>query len=315
MNYLMASILSGYFLDIIIGDPQWRWHPVRIIGRFIEILEKKLNAVKFNRFLAGTFLVILVVSLTVVFILTSLRIAKMIHPVIYFLYSSILIYFSLSVKSLAHEAYKVYSALQKRDLNLARKNLSMIVGRDTDKLDEPEIIRATVETVAESIMDGIVAPVFYVFLGGPALAWAYKAINTLDSMVGYRSERFIEFGKPSARLDGWVNFIPAKITSFLIVISGLLCAKDWLNSFKWAVKYFFKSQENNSTATEAAMAGALKIQLGGVNFYNSVPLAKPLIGDKIRALEITHIRESIHIAYLCSVLSLIIGVFYLMQRG
>ncbi len=308
MNYLMVIILTGYLLDLIIGDPQWHWHPVRFIGRLIEKLEKKLNTGKFNQFRAGILLVVLTVGITVIFVWVSLQLARVIHPVFYYVYSAMLIYFSLSMKSLATESHKVYSALRKGNLNAARKDLSMIVGRDTDKLEENEIVRATVETVAESITDGIVAPLFFAFLGGPVSAWAYKAINTLDSMVGYRSERFIEFGKASAKLDGWVNFIPAKITSFLIGISAWLCGKDGLNSVRWAVKYFFKGQENNSIATEAAMAGALKIQLGGLNFYNSLPVIKPLIGDKTYSLEIKNILESIRIAYMCSFLGLIVGL-------
>ncbi len=313
MNNLIFIILAGYIMDLIFGDPQWHWHPVRIIGRQIGGLEKKLNTGKFNKFPAGIALVILVVGTTVILVWGSLQLVRMMHPVIYYAYSAMLIYFSLSVKSLAIESRRVYTDLEKRDLTAARKSLSMIVGRDTDNLEEKEMIRATLETVAESTMDGIVAPLFYAFLGGPILAWAYKAINTLDSMVGYRSERFIEFGKPAAKLDGWVNFIPAKITSFLIVVSGWLCGKWGFTSFKWMVKYFFKSQENNGAAAEAAMAGALKIQLGGKNFYNSLPVEKPLIGDKIYPLEIKHIRESIRIVYLCSFLFLTIGLLFLMN--
>jgi adenosylcobinamide-phosphate synthase len=184
----------------------------------------------------------------------------------------------------------------------------MIVGRDTKGLDKPEIIRASVETVAESTMDGIVAPLFYVFLGGPVLVWAYKAINTLDSMVGYRSERFIEFGRASALLDGAMNFIPAKITCFLIGISSLCYGKDWLNSFKWGFKYIFQGPKINSDAAEAAMAGSLKIRLGGVNFYNSAPVYKPFIGDDFQPLAIKHIQESIRIAYISSALMLISGI-------
>lgn len=305
----MLTIVSAYVLDLIFGDPQWHWHPVRLIGRMIERLEKILNTDKINKRFAGFTLVILVVGLTIFCVWGILELAKFIHPILYYILAMLTIYFSLSVKSLGVEAKKVYKALNDKEIAEARKNLSMIVGRDTDRLEGPEIIRATVETVAESIMDGIVAPLFYIFLGGPVLAWAYKAINTSDSMVGYRSERFIEFGRPTAKLDGLANYIPARITCFFISVSSLFYRKDWLGSIKWGLRYFFKGPEKNSEATEAAMAGALRVQLGGINFYNSAPISKPLIGDKRQPLAIEHIRDSIRIAYLCSGLFMLTGIF------
>src|SRR3989338_1515231 len=232
---MMFGIITAYILDLIFGDPQWYWHPVRIIGRLTDKLEKKLNTYGFgyrkpnhcsltykisgNQIFYGTVLVILVISLTVFSVWFALKLAKSIHPFLYHTLFVLLIYFALSIRSLGTEAKKVYLALKNNNLQKARNGLSMLVGRDTDKLNEPQIIRASVETVAESIMDGIIAPLFYAFIGGPVLAWAYKAINTLDSMVGYRSERFIKFGKPAAKLDGIVNFIPAKIASLLITAS------------------------------------------------------------------------------------------------
>lgn len=313
MNYQLATILFAYLLDLIIGDPQWNWHPVRLIGRLIDKSERILNTANINKKFAGVVLVIFVVGVTVFSACSILILARLIHPALYLLVSTILIYFSLSTKSLALEASQVYSALKNRNIGEARKNLSMIVGRDTGKLKKPQVIRAAVETVAESTMDGIIAPLFYAFLGGPVLVWAYKAINTLDSMVGYRNEKFIDFGMASAKLDGLVNFIPAKITCVLIGISGLLYGKDSLNSFKWGLKYFFRGQENNSVVTEAAMAGALNVQLGGLNFYNSVAVTKPLIGSAGNPLRIRHIQESIELAYLCSFLFLLIGVFFYLQ--
>ena len=328
MSYELLIIPAAYFLDLAFGDPQWHWHPVRIIGRLTEKLEKKLNPVRnitggtkdskisngvnaghgmYKKF-CGVMLVILVVGATTFCAWGILRLAKFVHPVFYYIVSILFIYFSLSIKALAVEANKVYKDLRSGDIQKARDNLSMIVGRDVKGLNEPEIIRASVETTAESTMDGIIAPLFYVFLGGAVLVWAYKAINTLDSMVGYRNERFIEFGRASARLDGLANFVPAKITCFLIGVSSLLFRKDWLSSLKWGSKYLFRGPKINSEAAEAAMAGALRIQLGGVNFYNSVPMDKPLIGDDFQPLAIKHIRESIQIAYISSALMLILGM-------
>lgn len=321
MNERIIIILLAYILDLLFGDPRLNWHPVRIIGKLIERLEKKMNvgnrhacSLKSNACnnskvrVGGIIFVVLVVGITALSVWGILRIAAFIHPVLHFAVSVALIYFSLSIKDLALEAKKVYSALKNKNIQKARYCLSMIVGRDTQKLDEPQIIRATVETVAESTMDGITAPLFFAFLGGPILAWVYKAVNTLDSMIGYKNERFIDFGWVAAKLDGLLNFIPAKITYVLIAVSSLLYGKDSFNSFKWGLKYFFKGQENNSIVTEAAMAGALQIQLGGTNFYNAVAINKPLIGDPVYQLECRNIPESIKIAHLCSFLFIVIFI-------
>ncbi|MBI5143767.1 MAG: cobalamin biosynthesis protein CobD [Candidatus Omnitrophica bacterium] len=313
MDYrLLLTILIAYTLDLIFGDPQWRWHPVRLIGNLIERLEKRLNVASLNRVFSGIVLFISVVGVTIFCVGGILGLAEAIHPIFYYILSIFFIYFSLSVKALAVEANKVQESLKSGNILKARSDLSMIVGRDTERLDEPEIIRATVETVAESTMDGIVAPLFYCFLGGPVLMWAYKAINTLDSMVGYRSERFIEFGKPAAKIDALVNFIPARITSLLISTASWCMGKDWLRSLKWGLKYFFKGLEYNSEMTEAAMAGALGVRLGGLNFYNSKPCQKSLIGDNINPLDIRHIKESVKIMYISSVaLALSVGAILL----
>lgn len=311
---LLFTMLMAYLLDLILGDPQWKWHPVRIMGRLIEKLEQRLNVGSINKKIAGFILVILVVGITVFCVWGILKLTYFLHPIFYYIISVLCIYFALSVKSLGVEANKVYKALREADIVEARKYLSMIVARDTDKLDEPEIIRATVETVAESIMDGIVAPLFYTFLGGPVLAWAYKAINTLDSMVGYRSERFIEFGISSAKMDGLVNFIPAKLTSLFILISGWYYRRDF-HSLSWTTRYLLKGPQDNSEATEASMAGVLGVQLGGLNFYNSVPMQKTLIGDNLYPLNIKHIKESIKIAYVSSFLFMATGIFLIWCVG
>lgn len=308
-------ILGGYVLDLIFGDPTWRWHPTRIIGRLIEILEKRLNTGKLNKIFAGILLVILIVGITVFCVWSILKLTKFIHPYLYYLISILFIYSAVSVKQLGIEANEVLLALSTGDLAQARKFLSMIVARDTHKLDEPEIIRATVETVAENTMDGIIAPLFYAFLGGPVLAWAYKAINTLDSMVGHRSERFIDFGKAAASLDALVNFIPAKITMIIISLSAWCYRKDSLNSIRWVFRYFLKGPADNSEATEAVVAGALGVQLGGLNFYQTVPIQKPFIGDNFYPLNTKHIQESVNLAYISSVLFMVIGIVLILIIG
>jgi len=308
VNYELLIIPLAYILDLVFGDPQWHWHPVRLIGKLIERLENKLNTAKLNKIFCGAVLVILVVGLTVFGVGGILKLARLIHPFLFYIVSTLFIYFSLSIKALAAEAVKIYKNLESGDIQKARNNLSLIVGRDTLELNEQEIIRATVETVAESTMDGIIAPLFYAFLGGPVMVWVYKVINTLDSMVGYRNERFKEFGYVSAKLDGLLNFIPSKITCFLISVSILCCGKRWLDSLKEAGRYLLNGPGVNSDAVEAAMAGGLGIQLGGANFYDSVAIHKPFIGQAVEPLNIKHIRQSVNIAYISSALMLIMGI-------
>ena len=313
MNYELFIIPAAYILDLLLGDPQTAWHPVRLIGRLIEGLERRLNKGR-NRKIAGIVLVISVTGTVMFGVWGILKLSAIVDQFLFYGVSVLLIYFALSVRNLADEAAKIKKDLECGDIGRARNDLAMIVGRDTDNLDEPEIIRATVETVAESTMDGIIAPLFYAFLGGPVLVWLYKAVNTLDSMVGYKSERFKEFGWASAKLDGLLNLIPAKITAFLISISIFLYRKDWVNSFHWAVKYIFRGSAFNSDIAEASMAGGLGIQLGGTNFYSSQMVHKPFLGNAFEPLNIKHIRQSTVIAYAASALMLIIG-WVIIGRG
>jgi adenosylcobinamide-phosphate synthase len=204
---------------------------------------------------------------------------------------------------------RVYRALEKEDVDSARKNLSLIVGRDTHSLDKQDIIRATIETVSENTVDGIISPLFYAFIGGAPLALAYKAVNTLDSMVGYKNERYKDFGWASAKIDDWANFIPARLSIMFLPVACWLAGKNGLNSWKLVWRDGKKNPSPNSGIPQAAVAGALGIQLGGMNFYNSIPSPKLLIGDRLNSLKIGHIKESIKVSYICSVLVLISGVF------
>ncbi|MGV8058799.1 MAG: adenosylcobinamide-phosphate synthase CbiB [Smithellaceae bacterium] len=307
MNFELFIIPAAYILDLLVGDPQTFWHPVRIIGRLIEVLERGLNKNGRHRKFLGVVLVVLVTAAAAFGVWGILQLSAAIHRFMFYAISVLLIYFGLSVKNLADEAAKIKRSLENGDIRQARDNLSMIVGRDTSELAEPEIIRATVETVAESTMDGIVAPLFYAFLGGPVLVWVYKTVNTLDSMVGYKNERFKEFGWAAAKLDGLLNFIPAKITSLLINVAMLCCGKNWRNSINWTGKFIFKGPEVNSDATEASMAGGLGIRLGGTNYYGSQAVHKPFLGDACEALSIKHIRQSMMISYVASALMIAAG--------
>lgn len=315
MNYEIFIIPIAYCLDLALGDPQTSWHPVRLIGKLIEALETILNKPGYNRRFRGIVLVFSVTATAAFVVWGILQLCAATHRLIFYMVSVLFIYFSLSVRSLAEEVNKVKSGLENGDISRARDSLAMIVGRDTKELDESEIIRATVETVAESTMDGIVAPLFYAFLGGPVLVWVYKTINTLDSMVGYNNKRFKEFGWASARLDGLFNLIPAKLTALLISAAMFFYRKDSVNSLRWALKHAFKSPAFNADTAEAPMAGGLRIKLGGINFYNSLAVYKPYLGDGYEPLAIKHINQSLMVSYMVSILMLSVGWMIGLLRG
>ena len=203
---------------------------------------------------------------------------------------------------------RVYSSLKAGNLSEARKDLGFIVGRDTANLNEPEMTRATVETIAENIPDGIIAPLFYAFLGGAPAALAYKAASTLDSMVGYKNEKYKDFGWASAKIDDCLNFIPARLSAFLLPLAGGLAGLDMIGSFKTILRDGRKNPSPNSGIPEAAMAGALGVRLGGMNYYRSMPAPKPFLGDEKKALGLEDIRASLRVAYLASFLGLLLGV-------
>jgi len=310
MNYKLLTIFIAYILDLVFGDPRRYPHPVKIIGKAIRMLEKVLRKIFINEKLGGIILVLLIVAGT--FCLTSL-IVKLSAAVNFYLgvgISIFLIYTSLSVKDLKVESVEVYRALEKKDLETARKKLSLIVGRDTENLNEEEIIRATVETIAESIVDGIISPLFYALIGGPVLALTYKAINTLDSMVGYNNEKYKDFGWCSAKIDTIANFIPAILSIFIIPFACLFCRCCLFSSFNIIFRDGLKNRQI-SDIPESAVAGALGIQLGGINFYNSVAVTKPFLGDNCHPLDKEHIKKSIKIAHISSGLFLTAGLVLL----
>jgi adenosylcobinamide-phosphate synthase len=223
--------------------------------------------------------------------------------------SVFLAYTTLATRDLHAETRKVLRALAGGDIPRARKELSFLVGRDTAHLDEPEILRALLETIAENTSDGVMAPLFYLGLGGPVLAMTYKAINTLDSMVGYKNERYRNIGWASAKLDDAANFIPARLSGLIIVLSSFLLRKPWRNSLRILWRDRRKHESPNSAWPEAAMAGALGVQLGGLNYYFGQPSQKPFIGDRKKEIEMTDVRESWKILYLSSFGILLFSLF------
>lgn len=304
---VLGVVTAAYFLDLLLGDPRVPWHPVRGIGRLILFFERVLYERKGDGKLLG---ILLVVGTTVTVLAVTaglLQLSKAVHPYVHYGLSVILIYFALSVKDLAVEAEPVRKALEEKDVLRARQNLSMIVGRDTQDLEEPEIVRAAVETVAESTMDGIVAPLCYAFLGGPLLAWFYKTVNTLDSMVGYENDRYRDFGWASAKLDAWLNLIPAKITALLIGAAMIVLRKRWRSSFRWTGRFFFSGPSGNGDITEAAMAGGLGVRLGGRNVYAGKVVDKAFLGEAVEPLKPGHIRVAVRTAYIVSGLTVLGG--------
>ena len=305
MNRLIffIKIWIAYVLDLIFGDPQNVVHPVQVIGKIISAGEKVLLRKKY-KFLAGAVLNIFTVSIT--YTLMYL-ISKSVKISVFFMIIEIyLMYTIFSINSLAREGNRVYRILKEGDIEKARKDLSYLVSRDTETMDEKMIIRSTMETISENTVDGIVAPMFYMFLGGMPLAMAYKAINTLDSMVGYKNEKYMDFGKFSAKVDDAANFIPARITGILIVLASMILGYDYKNSLKIFIRDRKNHSSPNSAHSEASVAGALGVQFGGKVSYFGKEINKPTIGDKTKEFELEDIRKNIRIMYVTSFLSLVI---------
>ncbi len=226
-----------------------------------------------------------------------------------FILEGILIYFCISAKGLVVEGYKVIKFLLKDDLEGARKQLSFIVGRDTQSLNKEGIIKAVIETIAENMADGVIAPLFYAGIFGAPLAFAYKAVNTLDSMFGYKNDKYMDFGYFPAKLDDVFNYIPARITGILIVISAKILRYDAKNSFKVYKRDRYNHTSPNSAHPEAAMAGALGVQLGGANYYFGKLVEKPTIGDKLKEINIEDVLKTGRVLYLASFLGFVIALF------
>ncbi len=312
---LALAILLGFLLDQLLGDPPGdppRWpHPVRWIGALIRIGEAALRRGLPER-LAGVILVLLILGVTGLGVWGLLAVAVLLHPLAWFGVAAALIYFGLATRSLADHARAVIVPLEKGDLNVARRELAKIVGRDTHELESEPVCRACIETVAENTTDGIVAPLFYAALGGPVALWVYKAINTLDSMVGYKNQRYRRFGWAAARLDDVANFIPARLTLLLIPLAALLTGHRGGQSLRTGWRDGRKHPSPNAGWAEAAMAGALQVQLGGVSTYQGVPSEKPLLGDlgdpgqAVEPLKPAKVRQAITIMQATAWLALLL---------
>ena len=306
MNLL--SIYTGYALDLIIGDPYSFPHPVRYIGKLISIVEKQIRKITSSDKglkIAGFFLWFIVVGATFGITTLVLQLFKF-NKLAYFIVNTILIYTTLATKCLKDESVKIYKVLKTGDLEKSRIQLSYIVGRDTTNLNEKEIVRATVETVAENTVDGIIAPLFYGFIGGAPLAMAYKAVNTLDSTVGYKNDKYYYLGFASAKIDDIANYIPARLGVVLLSLGSLFAGFNFNDALKIGIRDRKNHKSPNCAFSEGAVAGALGIQLGGTNVYFGKEVYKPTIGDKTREIEIEDIVRTNKIMYSSSIISIII---------
>jgi adenosylcobinamide-phosphate synthase len=312
----MAQIWLAFLLDGVLGDPDRFPHPVRIIGRYISLVERRVRELRLGKFglgIAGAVLTVSTVTLAYGAVWGILFCCKQIHPWLFPLVNVLIMWTCIASRCLQQEALRIFELLEKSDLTRAREQLSLIVGRDTANLSEDGIVRGAIETVAENTSDGVIAPLFYMFLGGAPLAMAYKAVNTLDSMVGYKKDFYADFGWSAARLDDLANFIPARITGGLLLLSTLPLRLDFRNCLRILRRDRNNHASPNSGYPEAAVAGALRIRLGGASSYFGKTVVKPSIGDADTGLNRNQIGIATRMMYVAAVLAL--GFFSMFFSG
>ena len=310
MTISLVALVMGYILDLIFGDPYWMPHPVRFIGNLISILEKVIRRfmpkTKRGEYIGGIILTVMVVSISMVIPLVIILIAKTINKYLALIVESFMCYQILATKSLKVESMKVYDELEKNDLPSARKAVSMIVGRDTKDLTFSGVAKAAVETVAENTSDGIIAPMIFIAIGGAPMGFFYKAINTMDSMVGYKNEKYMNFGRFAAKLDDVVNYLPARISAYQMILSSFFLRYDYKNAFKIYKRDRYNHASPNSAQTESVCAGALDVQLAGNAYYFGKLYEKPTIGDNIREINYDDIKKANRLLYCTSFISIVI---------
>ncbi|PID75791.1 MAG: cobalamin biosynthesis protein CobD [Deltaproteobacteria bacterium] len=326
-TYCLLIVLA-LCLDFLLGDPRWYPHPVRGIGWLIEKTERVFRRFVANELAAGFGLVVTVLILVAFFVYLPLLFAQRFSPFLEWAFAVALIYSALSTKDLLVHSTTVFEALENCvDITLCRRKVAMMVGRDTSQLSREQVCRACVESVAENMVDGSTAPLFYALLGGGAASFlslspiagsavaifVYKAINTMDSMLGYKNQKYLYLGRVAARLDDVVNYIPARLSAVCLVVSAALLGLDW----RRALRIYLRDNDNHSSPNaghpEAAVSGALGVQLGGPSVYFGKVIEKPLIGDSLCQLEARHIRQAnklvvVAVCIFC-LLILIIGRF------
>lgn len=319
MCYHIFAFIAGFVLDLLIGDPHFIPHPVRLIGSLISfcdkrlncdagynISEKKLNLIKYKR---GMLLVFTVIFATFAILVIIIVAAYSINLYAGVIAEAVMTWQILATKCLRVESMRVYDALRTDGVDAGRRAVSMIVGRDTSVLDAVGVTRAAVETIAENTSDGVIAPMLYTAIGGPVLGFVYKAVNTMDSMLGYKNDKYMYFGRFAARLDDVVNFIPARISAYLMIAAAFIGGRqfDGKNAYRIFKRDRFNHASPNSAQTESVCAGALRVQLAGDAVYFGKLVKKKYIGDGLREIEYEDIKRANRLmyitAFLCELLS------------
>ena len=304
------SVFVGFGLDCLLGDPLGRAHPVVLMGKLISFLENQLRP-QFPKTpqgerTAGTIMALIVPLVSAGVGLLLLLLAWRIHPWVYLILSSFLCWQCFAARCLMTEAKKVVTCLEQQGLGAGRRQVSMLVGRDTENLTEEQVVKAAVETVAENTSDGVVAPLFWMALFGAVGGLFYKAVNTMDSMVGYKNDRYLHFGRFAAKFDDVVNFIPARLSALAMIASAFLLRLDGQNAWRIWRRDRRKHASPNSAQPESACAGALRVQLGGSASYFGKLYEKPTIGDPIRPIERGDVDRACQLLYGTSVLLLLV---------
>jgi adenosylcobinamide-phosphate synthase len=306
MLFLPWQFALAYVADLVFGDPQWLPHPTRWIGHWITRVERIFydgTASPTLQRLAGCAFWLAVMAGVFTAAMFVIELAAYLSPVLAQAVMIWLAFMTLATRNLHQESSRVVEALRGRDLAMARERLAMIVSRDTGALEERDILRAVIETVAENISDGIIAPLFYLALGGPVAALLYKAVNTMDSMVGYQNDRYSCFGWWTARFDDVANWIPARLSGLILVAASACLKLDWGGAWQVMRRDARKMKSPNAGYPEAAAAGALGVQLGGTNFYFGQAVEKPTLGDAVNPMTIDTYRRMVRLMYLTSLLA------------
>ena len=303
----LAACAAGLLLDLLFGDPGWLYHPVRLIGNWISWAERQLRKVCGSHLMAaGGVLWVMTALMAFLIPFALLALAGWLHPALRFLLETFWCFQILAARSLSSESRKVYEKLKESDLPGARRAVSMIVGRDTEKLTEEGVTKAAVETVAENTSDGVTAPLIYMMIGGAPLGFLYKAVNTMDSMLGYKNDRYLYFGRIPAKMDDIFNYIPARITGLLMTAAAFLTGLDGKNAWKIYRRDRRKHASPNAAQTESVCAGALGVQLAGDAVYFGKVYKKEFIGDALRRIEPEDIQRTRRLMYAAELLTFLL---------
>ena len=307
-SFTAVTALTAFVIDMLIGDPRSKFHPVVVMGNLISLLEKLLydvNDSNIKKLLKGGILTTGVIAINYLVGLAIVYLVRTVNlELIGILIEALTLSFMISPRSLAGAGKEIFNLLISDDIKEARRKVGWIVGRDTDKLEEPEIVRATVETIAENTVDGIISPIFFFVIGGLPLAIAYRAANTMDSMLGYKNDKYLYFGRVSARLDDVLNYIPARLTALLFIASTIILRLDYNNAIAMMKRDAGKHPSPNGGYAEATVAGALNIRLGGYNSYFGKMSFRAYMGDPLQVLEPRHILLTIRLMYTATILFL-----------